>query len=151
MEFQDPENWSKVGSGAKKELDGLAAKIQKKKEQYNQMMNELYNEISHKVFTVDPFIMPAHGIPRPTDENPMNLFKRQLKVEELSFELAHKRYQKSLSQLISIGRADTLATSHRYILGWTRTLEHAITEQQKIFVKRGNLDPSRSKLGYHLV
>ena len=53
--------------------------------------------------------------------------------------------------MISIGRADQLAVSHRYIIGWTKTLEAAITEQQKIFVKRGSLDPSRSKLGYHLV
>jgi hypothetical protein len=36
----------------------------------------------------------------------MNLFKRQLKLEELSFELAHKKYQKSLNDLIKIGRAD---------------------------------------------
>lgn len=132
-------------------MDAVAAKITRKKEQYNQMINEMYDEIAQKVLTVDQFIMPAHGIPDPDHENPMNLFKRQLKVEELSFELAHKRYQKSLGQLISIGRADTLATSHRYIIGWTRTLERAITEQQRIFVKRGNLDPSRSKLGYHLV
>jgi hypothetical protein len=111
----------------------------------------MYDDIAQKVLTVDRFILPAHGIPEPDQENPMNLFKRQLKVEELSFELAHKRYQKSLSQLISIGRADSLATSHRYILAWTRLLERAITEQQKIFVKRGNLDPARSKLGYHLV
>lgn len=81
----------------------------------------------------------------------MNLFKRQLKIEELSFELAHKKYQKSLNDLIKIGRADQLATSHRYIINWMRTLETVITEQQKIFVKRGNIDPSKSKLGYYLI
>ena len=81
----------------------------------------------------------------------MNLFKRQLKIEELSFELAHKKYQKSLNDLLKIGRADQLATSHRYIISWMRTLELAITEQQKIFVKRGNIDPSRNKLGYYLI
>jgi hypothetical protein len=32
-----------------------------------------------------------------------------------------------------------------------RTLETVITEQQKIFVKRGNIDPSKSKLGYYLI
>jgi hypothetical protein len=24
-------------------------------------------------------------------------------------------------------------------------------EQQKIFIKRGNLDPQKSKIGYHLI
>jgi hypothetical protein len=67
--------------------------------------------------------VPAHGIPYPELENPMNLFKRQLKLEELSFELAHKKYQKSLNDLIKIGRADQLATSHRYILSWIKAME----------------------------
>jgi len=100
---------------------------------------------------LDKFIIPIHGIAKPDYENPMNLFKRQLKIEELSFELAHKKYQKSLNDLLKIGRADQLATSHRYIISWMRTLELAITEQQKIFVKRGNIDPSRNKLGYYLI
>jgi hypothetical protein len=95
--------------------------------------------------------MPAHGIVNPELENPMNLFRRQLKLEELSFELAHKKYQKSLNDLIKIGRADQLATSHRYILSWIKSMEHSITEQQKIFIKRGNLDPQKSRLGYYLV
>lgn len=32
-----------------------------------------------------------------------------------------------------------------------RTLETAISEQQKIFVKRGNIDPSRNNMGYYLI
>jgi hypothetical protein len=81
----------------------------------------------------------------------MNLFQRQLKVEELSFELSHEKYKKTLDSLIKLGRADQLATSHRYILLWMRSLEAAITEQQKIFLKRGNLDPQKSKIGYYLI
>jgi len=41
---------------------------------------------------VDKFMIPVHGIPEPKSENPTNLFKRQLKMEELSFELAHQKY-----------------------------------------------------------
>ena len=37
-------------------------------------------------------MIPVHGIPSSKYENPTNLFKRQLKIEELSFELAHKKY-----------------------------------------------------------
>jgi hypothetical protein len=42
--------------------------------------------------TVDKFIIPVHGINQPQFENPLNLFKRQIKIEELSFELAHNKY-----------------------------------------------------------
>ena len=30
-------------------------------------------------------------------------------------------------------------------------MEASIQEQQKIFIKRGNLDPSKSKIGYYLI
>jgi hypothetical protein len=32
-----------------------------------------------------------------------------------------------------------------------KLLENSIAEQQKIFIKRGNLDPSKSKIGYYLI
>ena len=95
----------------------------------NALINTMYDEIAEKVLHVDKFMIPAHGIPNSDFENPTNLFKRQLKIEELSFELAHKKYQKSLNDLIKIGKADQLATSHRYIISWMRTLEKAINEQ----------------------
>jgi DNA-directed RNA polymerase len=41
--------------------------------------------------------------------------------------------------------------SHRYIISWMKLLEDAIAEQQKIFIQRGNLDPSKSKIGYYLI
>jgi hypothetical protein len=94
----------------------------------NKIINSLYNEIANSLFALDKFIIPINGIPEPDKENPMNLFKRQLKIEELSFELAHKKYQKTLNELIKIGRADQVATSHRYILKWMKTMERAINE-----------------------
>jgi hypothetical protein len=36
----------------------------------------------------------------------MNLFQRQLKIEELSFELSQSKYKQSLDALIKIGKAD---------------------------------------------
>ena len=32
-----------------------------------------------------------------------------------------------------------------------KLLEDAISEQQKIFIQRGNLDPQKSKIGYYLI
>lgn len=81
----------------------------------------------------------------------MNLFQRQLKIEELSFELSQSKYKQSLDALIKIGRADQLSVSHRYIISWMKLLEDAISEQQKIFMQRGNLDPQKSKIGYYLI
>ena len=57
------------------------------------MINNLYDNVAKKVFNMDAFLIPYHGVTHPDKENPMNLFKRQLKIEELSFELAHKKYQ----------------------------------------------------------
>ena len=70
------------------------------------LINEMYDQIAQKAFSLDRFIIPIHGINSPEKENPMNLFKRQLKIEELSFELAHEKYTKSLQDLLKIGRAD---------------------------------------------
>lgn len=92
-------------------------------------------------FNLDKYRVPVHGIPTPNLENPMNLFQRQLKIEELSFELSHAKYKATLDSMIKLGKADQLSVSHRYILQWMRSLEEAIVEQQKIFIKRGNLDP----------
>ena len=94
----------------------------------NKHINEMYEELANILMNFDQFGIPAMGIPNPDRENPMNLFKRQLKIEEFSFALAHKKYKKSLNELIKIGRADQLAVSHRYIIGWVKSLSLAVTE-----------------------
>ena len=81
----------------------------------------------------------------------MNLFHRQLKIEELSFELSQTKYKKQLDAMIDKGKADQLSVSHRYILNWMKSLEESVSEQQKIFIQRGNLDPQKSKIGYYLL
>jgi hypothetical protein len=45
-------------------------------EKTNSLINKLYDEIASHCFSLDKFIVPAHGIPTPQLENPMNLFKR---------------------------------------------------------------------------
>lgn len=58
----------------------------------NFIINNLYDEIAYRLFKLDKFKLPFHGITNPDQENPMNLFKRQLKIEELSFEMSHTKY-----------------------------------------------------------
>lgn len=127
------------------------AKLQKLEGQLNKVINAMYNDLARQLFKLDQFLLPVHGILRPDSENPMNLFKRQLKLEELSFELAHKKYRRSLDDLMRIGRADQLATSHRYMINWIKTIESAITEQQRIIVKRGSVDPKKDRLSFLLI
>lgn len=112
-----------------KKVDPTEANLKQATRQMNDLINSLYDEIAQKIFSLDPFIIPTHGILHPSKENPSNLFKRQLKLEELSFELAHAKYQKSLNDLIKIGRADQLAASHRYILSWIKAFDAVIVEQ----------------------
>jgi len=121
------------------------------KDEINLTINNLYEEVAQAAFTVDPYRLPLHGIQDPQHENPMNLFQRQLKIEELSFELSHYKYKKTLESLIKIGKADQLAISHRYILKWMRNLDTAIAEQQSIAMKKDQLDPRRNPVGYFLV
>lgn len=79
----------------------------------------------------------------------MNLFQRQIKVEQLSFELAHNKYKTQLQGLMKVGKADELAQSHRYILQWVKALESAIAEQQQIYVQQGSLD--KNKIGFYIM
>jgi hypothetical protein len=132
-------------------LDSQKEKLALLKRKVNNQINKLYNEVCKTAFGLDKYRIPIHGIPHPQKENPMNLFQRQLKIEELSFELSQSKYKQSLDQLIKIGKADQLSVSHRYIISWMKLLEDAIAEQQKIFIQRGNLDPSKSKIGYYLI
>jgi hypothetical protein len=65
---------------------------------------------------MDPFRIPVYGIAEPTLENPVNLFQRQVKIEQLSFEMAHNKYKEQLMNLMKVGKANEMAQSHRYIL-----------------------------------
>lgn len=58
------------------------------------MIDSMYDQLASAIISpeVEKYLIPMHGIPQPERENPVNLFKRQLKIEELSFELAHSRY-----------------------------------------------------------
>jgi hypothetical protein len=98
------------------------------KEKLNGLINQLYDDIFKKALEMDGFRVPVYGIPQPSLENPVNLFQRQIKIEQLSFELAHNKYKTQLQGLMKAGKADELAQSHRYILQWVKALESAIAE-----------------------
>lgn len=74
--------------------NNLQQKLNDLKQRYNSVIDSMYDEIATAIISteVDKYLVPVHGIPFPEKENPVNLFKRQLRLEELSFELAHTKY-----------------------------------------------------------
>ena len=73
--------------------DAQKEKLAALKGKVNNKINKLYNEVCKTAFGLDKYRIPIHGIPHPQRENPMNLFQRQLKIEELSFELSQSKYK----------------------------------------------------------
>lgn len=112
----------------------------------NKILNDIYNQLTEEALSLNGYRLPFHGIPYPEKENPINLFQRQLKIEEMSFELSHNKYKKTLESLIELGRADQLAASHRVIVHWMNCLESAISEQQRISLRKHNLGTNNPAL-----
>ena len=103
-------------------------RIQSLKTKINNLINELYENVVMSAFQYEQHRVPIHGIPEPQYENPVNLFQRQLQIEQYSFDQSHQRYKNQVADLIKLGKADQLASSHRNILKWTRTMEAALAE-----------------------
>lgn len=61
-------------------------RIQALKNKINNLINELYESIVMSVFQYNTHRVPIYGIPEPKFENPVNLFQRQLQIEQFSFD-----------------------------------------------------------------
>ena len=100
INFNHPENLLEfIESRSKEHEKQVESRIESLKEKLNGLINQLYDAITKKAFELDPFRIPVHGIPQPSLENPVNLFQRQIKIEQLSFDVAHNKYQEQLYQL----------------------------------------------------
>lgn len=107
LEFQDQKNMKNFMERKMKDLQtDQKSRLDQLKEEINSIINRLYGEITHTAFNLDKYRIPIHGIQSPANENPMNLFQRQLKIEELSFELSQSKYKAQLDSLIKIGKGD---------------------------------------------
>jgi len=117
-----------VQQSSAKFRDNNQERLKNVKNRINNLINELYNTVLTSAYTYENHRVPFHGITHPKLENPVNLFQRQLQIEQYSFETSHARYKKQVVDLMKLGRADQLSASHRNILRWTKTLESAISE-----------------------
>ena len=107
MEFNDHRNMKLFMESKMKDIqEKQKSRLDELKEEINTIINKLYGEITNTAFSLDKYSLPLHGIVSPSLENPMNLFQRQLKIEELSFDLSQTKYKAQLDSLIKIGKGD---------------------------------------------
>lgn len=151
MQGDDSDTKSNLLSNHMQVQKQLKEEIDKKKDESNLVINEIYNEITETAFSLDKYRVPYYGIKNPELENPINLFQRQLKIEELSFELSHAKYKNTLESLIKMGRADQLAASHRIVLHWLKSIENAVHEQQRIYLRKSNLEADKGKPSFFIL
>jgi hypothetical protein len=104
--------------------------IEKIKKNVEDIINNLYNDIERFCF-VNPLHTPFHGIPFPSKENNHNLFRRQLVIEQGSFDDANNEYLKLLESLNELGKLDNLAINQKLIQKWNKMLILTVADTQK--------------------
>lgn len=113
-----------------------------------QVFNDLYNEVSNaSIF--NKLKTPFNGIPYPQNESQSNLFRRQILIEENSFEQASTNFSRNFAQLQKLEKAHELFFNRKLLLNWQQNLVFSITEAQKsIIQKPSKLYKNNSYLKY---
>lgn len=96
----------------------------------NEMIEKFYDQL-FKVAAENNFKLPLYGIPFPELENPRNLFKRQLILENESNELAVDNFMLTYEQMHKFGLAHNLSWSRSHIVKWFPVLCKAIRMEQE--------------------
>ncbi|CAD8112182.1 unnamed protein product [Paramecium primaurelia] len=89
--------------------------------------------------------LPLNGIKHPDNENPRNLFERQLIIEQVSNELALDKFQQVFDDLQRMSKAQHLFAAQKYIVEWFPKL-CALVQQEQI---QCFSDPNKEQQGYH--
>ena len=90
----------------------------------------MYNEIVEETINND-LKTPFYGIRFPNLENKHNLLRRQLLIEETSFENANNDFIKIFNSMQNINKAHELFFNRKMIIQWHGALNYAIAEYQK--------------------
>ena len=81
--------------------------------------DEIHTSLKKQIFvSARNYKLPLHGIKSPGQENPRNLFERQLVLEEESNDLALAKFQEVFHDLYSMHLAHNLHVAQRYIVEW---------------------------------
>lgn len=108
--------------------------VNEKKKKVQQILNDMYNEIT-EAGIVNPLKTPFYGIIHPDKENQHNLFRRQLLIEEGTFEKANEDFIKIFNNLQDIGQAHEMFFNRKMLTKWYGSLNYAIAEYQKLVIE----------------
>jgi hypothetical protein len=113
--------------------------VNEKKKKVQQILNDMYNEITDTGI-VNPLKTPFYGILHPDKENQHNLFRRQLLIEEGTFERANEDFIKIFNNLQDIGQAHEMFFNRKMLTKWYGSLNYAIAEYQKLVIDGSELN-----------
>ena len=118
-------------------------------EKRDDLINECYCAISKVAFD-GLFKLPKNGILYPENENPRNLFERQLILEDESNDIAVDKFLNIYNDLESLGLAFHLKFAQNYIVEWLPNLTRAVKEEQEQCLL-GDLKGDRKYYGSYLI
>ncbi len=105
--------------------------LNEKKNKVQQIFNDLYNEVSEKGIT-NKLKTPFYGIPFPEKENRINMFRRQLLLEEATFERANEDFLEMFSSLQNLDKAHEMFFNKNVVSNWASKLSVAISDYQSL-------------------
>lgn len=120
-------------SDVKLNEEEIKSYLNEKKNRVQQIFNDMYNELVD-CGIVNKLKTPFYGITHPEKENRHNLFRRQLMVEEGTFDRANEDFVNIFNSLQNIDKAHQLFINKKMLTEWYATLSHAIAEYQKLII-----------------
>src|SRR5690606_33386659 len=97
--------------------------------------NNLYNHLQELSF-VNNLKTPVNGILYPTKENSHNLFRRQLIIEQGTFDDATEEYLQILGDLNKLDKVTELAVNQRLLIRWNKVLTTVMLESQNLIINK---------------
>lgn len=129
-------------------IDEIYSQIEEKKNIIQGIFNSIYNNILN---SLDDSRIPKNGIQYPENENPSNLFRRQLLVEEFSFIKSTDKFNSLLKNLQENDKSHELSINKDILNRWNKVLTITITQIQKdIIINKSYLSNSREYMKYFL-
>lgn len=108
--------------------------INKKMSEIQNIFNSIYNELMDACIT-NKLKTPSEGIKYGENENQSNLFRRQLFIEENSFNTANIEFVKIYSSLSKSDKAHNLLFNRKIVIFWHNNLNITIAEGQKSIIQ----------------
>ena len=117
----------------------IKTRINTEKEKVQQIFNDMYNELI-EVGIINSLKTPFYGILYPEKENKHNFFRRQLLIEEHSFESANQDFNNIFTSLQKVDKAHELFFNRKMIIEWHQSLNYSIAECQKSIISNMNFN-----------